>query len=290
MNFGIPKVTGVVPVIRSIFADVLGDDDTPMPVLPADLPDKVRPVAAEGVNRLIVYQGPGYAQLYIARLKRFIGRRNVDDAAFANLARLMVVRMAYHDAIGMAQLKLAEAEKGPGVPPDDVRKLRLDEVVSSLPETVADYVLWVLEYLGWLHLPVTMRFSAAGRFSLRRLKIEASLKRWRLSSIRYANERAWVERWLHMIDRSLVKQPAAVAAVVATAELVQGYGDGYIQSLRDWNLIIDNLVKPTFDGVLSCPDLAGAIAEARAAVRPDPGQAALKQTIAAIRARAGAGS
>ena len=290
MNFGIPKVTGVVPVIRSIFADVLGDDDTPMPVLPADLPDKVRPVAAEGVNRLIVYQGPGYAQLYIARLKRFIGRRNVDDAAFANLARLMAVRMAYHDAIGMAQLKLAEAEKGPGVPPDDVRKLRLDEVVSSLPETVADYVLWVLEYLGWLHLPVTMRFSAAGRFSLRRLRIEASLKRWRLSSIRYANERAWVERWLHMIDRSLVKQPAAVAAVVATAELVQGYGDGYIQSLRDWNLIIDNLVKPTFDGALSCPDLAGAIAEARAAVRPDPGQAALKQTIAAIRARAGAGS
>ena len=290
MNFGIPKVTGVVPAIRSIFADVLGDDDTPMPVLPAGLPDKVRPVAAEGVNRLIDYQGPGYAQLYIARLKRFIGRRNVDDAVFADLARLMAVRMAYHDAIGMAQLKLAEAEKGPGVPPDDVRKLRLDEVVSSLPETVADYVLWALEYLGWLHLPVTMRFSAAGRFSLRRLRIEASLKRWRLSSIRYANERAWVERWLHMIDRSLVKQPAAVAAVVATAELVQGYGDGYIQSLRDWNLIIDNLVKPTFDGVLSCPDLAGAIAEARAAVRPDPGQAALKQTIAAIRARAGAGS
>ena len=290
MNFGIPKVTGVVPVIRSIFADVLGDDDTPMPVLPADLPDKVRPVAAEGVNRLIVYQGPGYAQLYIARLKRFIGRRKVDDAAFANLARLMVVRMAYHDAIGMAQLKLAEAEKGPGVPPDDVRKLRLDEVVSSLPETVADYVLWVLEYLGWLHLPVTMRFSAAGRFSLRRLRIEASLKRWRLSSIRYANERAWVERWLHMIDRSLAKQPAAVAAVVTTAEMVQGYGDGYIQNLRDWNLIIDNLIKPTFDGALPCPDLAGAIAEARAAVRPDPGQAALRQTIAAIRARAGAGS
>ena len=141
----------------------------------------------------------------------------------------MAARMAYHDAVGMAQLKLAEAEAGPGVPADDVRKLRLDEVVSSLPERVADYVLWALEYLGWLHLPVTMRFSAAGRPSLRRLKIGASLKRWRLSSIRYANERAWVERWLHMIDRSLAKQPAAVAAVVATAEMVQGYGDGYIR-------------------------------------------------------------
>ena len=290
MNFGIAKVTGVLPAIRSIFADVLGDDDTPMPVLPAGLPDRVRPVAAEGMNRLIEYQGPGYAQLYVARLRRFIGRRNIDDAVFADVARLLAVRMAYDDAVGMAQLKLAEADAGPGVPPDDVRKLRLDEVVSSLPGMVADYVLWVLEYLGWLHLPVTMRFSAAGRLSLRRLRIEASLKRWRLSSIRYANERAWVERWLHMIDRSLTKQPAAVAAVVATAELVQGYGDGYIQNLRDWNVIIDNLIKPTFDDALSCPDLAGAIAEARAAVRPDPGQAALRQTIAAIRARAGAGS
>ena len=238
-----------------------------MPVLPADLPDKVRPVAAEGVNRLIVYQGPGYAQLYIARLKRFIGRRNVDDAAFANLARLMVVRMAYHDAIGMAQLKLAEAEKGPGVPPDDVRQAasRRGGVVAAgnggRLRALAAGVFGMAAPAGY-HAASAQ--PAASAFA-------ASKSRPRSSDggcplIRYANERAWVERWLHMIDRSLAKQPAAVAAVVATAELVQGYGDGYIQSLRDWNLIIDNLVKPTFDGALSCPDLAGAIAEARAAV------------------------
>ena len=49
--------------------------------------------------------------------------------------------------------------------------------------------------------------------------------------------------------------------------------------------IIDGLVKPTFDGVLPLPDLAGAIAEARAAIMPDPRQAALKRKIAEIRAR-----
>ena len=290
MNFGIPKVTGILAATRSIFADVLGDDNTPMPVLPAGLPDAVWPLAAEGVRRLTDYQGPGYAQLYVERLRRFVGRRNLDDAVFAEIARLMTMRMAYDDAIEMAQLQLAAAQSGRGVPPVAVRKLRLDEMVSSLPEMVADPVLWVLEYMGWLHLPVTRRFSAASRLSLRRLKIEASLKRWRLSSIRYAKERVWVERWLHMIDRSLTKQPAAVAAVVATAEMVQGFGDGYTQNLRDWNLIIDNLVKPTFDGALSCPDLAGAIAEARAAVRPDPQQAVLKRVIAGIRTQAGTGS
>lgn len=289
MSFGIPKATGVLPAIRSIFADVIGDDDSPVPALPEGLPDRVRLIAAEAVNRLIDYQGPGYAQLYVARLRRFTGRRNLDDEIFAEIARLLAVRMAYDDAIRMAQLKLAQAETGPCVPPDDVRELRLDELVSSLPRRVANPVLRALKWVGWLHRPVIKRFSAAGDFRLRRLRMEASLKRWRLTSIRYAGERVWIERWLHMIDRSLAKQPAAVAAVVATAEMVQGHGQRYAQSLRDWNLIIDHLVKPTFDGALSCPDLAGAVTEACAAVNSGPRQESLKRIIAGIRERAGAG-
>jgi hypothetical protein len=89
-----------------------------------------------------------------------------------------------------------------------------------------------------------------------------------------------------MIDRSLTKQPQAAAAIVQTATMVQGYGDAYRQGLADWHAIIDGLAKPTFDGVLPLADLAGAVAEARAAVTPDPRQAALKRTIAEIKARA----
>jgi hypothetical protein len=94
-----------------------------------------------------------------------------------------------------------------------------------------------------------------------------------------------VERWLHMIARCLDKQPQAVSAVVETATMIQGHGDPYRQGLADWHLIIDGLVKPTFDGKLPLADLAGAITEARAACMPDPRQAALKRTIALIRAR-----
>jgi len=88
-----------------------------------------------------------------------------------------------------------------------------------------------------------------------------------------------------MIDRSLTKQPAAAAAIVQTAGMIQGYGDPDRQGIADWNAIIDGLAKPTFDGVLALSDLAGAIAEARAAALPDPRQAALKRKIAEIRAR-----
>jgi len=89
-----------------------------------------------------------------------------------------------------------------------------------------------------------------------------------------------------MIDRSLTKQPAAASAIVHTATIVQGYGDAYRQGLADWHAIIDGLVKPTLDENLPLADLAAAVAEARAAVTPDPRQAALKRTIAEIRARA----
>jgi hypothetical protein len=89
-----------------------------------------------------------------------------------------------------------------------------------------------------------------------------------------------------MIGRSLAKQPGAAMAIVETASMIEGYGDSYRQGLSDWHAIIDGLVKPTFDGVLPLPDLAGAIAEARAAALPDPQQTALKHTIAEIRARA----
>jgi len=89
-----------------------------------------------------------------------------------------------------------------------------------------------------------------------------------------------------MIDRGLTKQPAAASAIVQTATMVRGYGDAYRQALADWHAIIDGLVKPTFDEDLPLADLAAAVAEARAAVTPDPRQAALKRTIAEIRARA----
>jgi len=282
-------VAGVWSSIRYLLADFIGDDGGTPPFLPDGLPDAVVPVASEGIERLIDYQGAGYAQLYVDRLKRFVGRHGVDDVLFGEIARLMAERMSYDDPIGIAQAKLAELDAGPGTPrvaSDDVRKFRRDELVEALPAAVADPLLGILEWRGWLHRPVSMRFSTAGRFGVRRLKIEAGLRRWRLFSVRYGTERVWVERWLHMIDRSLTKQPQAAAEIVQTATMIHDYGDVYRQGLADWHLIIDGLAKPTFDGALALPDLAGAIREARAAAMPDPRQAALKRKIAEIRGRA----
>jgi hypothetical protein len=278
-------VASVVSSLRYLLADLIGEDDDTLPPRPEDLPDGIAPVVDNCIRLLVDYQGTSYAELYLHRLGRFVGRGGIDAAMLGDIARLMAARMSYQDPIRIAQLKLVEHETH-GEPTGDRRKFRIDELVGALPALVAEPVLDVLEWVDWTHAPVSIRFSAASRWGIRRLKIEASLKRWRLFSVRYAKERVWVERWLHMIDRSLTRQPQATAAIIQTATMIEGYGSLYRHGLADWHAIIDGLVKPTFDGVLPLSDLAGAVAEARAAVMPDARQIALKRKIAEIRARA----
>jgi hypothetical protein len=287
-------VASVLSSLRYLLADVIGDDDAAPPFLPEGLPDSAVADVSDGIHLLIDYQGPSYAQLYVDRVRRFVGRKDVDEAMLGEIVRLLARRMSYQDPIRIAQLKLGELEAATGdprrAPADMIGKFRLDELIGALPAAVAEPVLDTLEWLGWTRMPVSIRFSAKSRWGIRRLKIEASLRRWRLFSVRYAKERAWVERWLHMISRSLDKQPGeqpgAASAMVQTATMIDGFGARYRQGFADWHAIIDGLAKPTFDGVLPLADLAGAVAEARAAAVPDPRQVALKRTIAEIRARA----
>jgi hypothetical protein len=283
---------GIVSSLRYLFADFIGEDDTEPPFLPEGLPEPVMAPASEAIHLLIDYQGPSYARLYVDRLRRFVGKQGVDAAMLTEIARLMAIRMSYEDPIRIAQLKLTELSGRPAGSTGsvDVRKLRLEELIGVLPAVIAEYVLDALEWAGWSHKRVSIRFSTKSRFGIRRLKLEAGLRRWRPLSVRFAKERVWVERWLHMIDRALTKQPQAANAIIQTATMIVGYGEVYRQGMADWNAIIDGLVKPTFDGVLALSDLAGAVAEARAAALPDPRQSALKRKIAEIRARATAGA
>jgi hypothetical protein len=285
----VPDNDGLLSSLRYLFADFLDEQDTTPPSLPDGLPDSVSSIVEDGISLLMDYQGAAYARLYVERLQRFVGRVDVSPAMLTEIARLLASRMAYQDAIRIAQSKLAQFNQT-GVRSVENVRLRFDELVDALPAVAADPVLTVLGQLGWLHKQVSIPFSTASLWGIRRLKMEAWLRRWRLFSIRYGEERVWVERWLHMIARCLAKQPQSVSAVIQTATMVQGYGDAYRQGLADWHAIIDALAKPAFDGALPLSDLASAIVEARAAAMPDPRQASLKRTIAQIRARAMSGA
>ena len=127
---------GVLSSLRYLLSDFIGDDDDAPPFLPEGLPDRAAAVVSDAIHMLIDYQGPSYARLYVDRLRRFIGRRGVDDAMLIEIARLMAMRMSYEDPIRIAQLKLAElatADSNPRLQStDDVRRFRVDELIGAL--------------------------------------------------------------------------------------------------------------------------------------------------------------
>lgn len=285
-------MAGYIDALRFTLAEMLGENDRVVVLnAPAAASPEVARALEDAAERLVIYQGRRYARLYLDRLLRFTGRRDVDDAMLLRIAELLAIRMAYEDPIRIAQLTLQEAASAPARRPmpriDHRCRFRIDEVVAALPVVVATPTLRVLDYLGWQHMPVKMRFNAAGWLGTRKLRIISWLRRWRLLSIRYAHERRWVERWLHMIDRSLAVRPEAAVAVIESATMVRGYGDAYRYGMANWTLIIDALVKPALNGGLPLPDLAQAIADARAAALPERKQTSLKRAIEAIRARCG---
>ncbi len=63
------------------------------------MPEGTAPVVSAGIDALIDYQGPSYAQLYVDRIRRFVGKPGLDAATFGEIARLMAMRMSYEDPI-----------------------------------------------------------------------------------------------------------------------------------------------------------------------------------------------
>lgn len=264
--------------VRALLGEWAGDRAQPLPPLPDGLSPQLASRAAAALVTLTDYQGVAHAGLYLQRLRRFIGKPGFDEARVARLAELMAWRMCPEDPIRIAQLVLAAERCATQSRRCDYK---LSELVSVLP---ADFGSLLLESFDWIGLSsrrTTRHYdarSAAGRF---RLRVEAGTRRWRGLSVSYARERAWVERWLHMIDRAVTKQPAAVEAVMETATMVSGSGEAYRAGLANWHALIDGLVKPTFDGDIVVPDLASAVAVARDAAQANP-EAAFKGVIAAI--------
>lgn len=265
--------------IRLLMAWLLGDDDRRVPQVPGGLPLGVALIVSKNVRLLTDYQDADYARLYLDRLGRFVGRKGIDERTLGEIATLLAMRMAYDDLIWHAQQVLVggNPERHPVAP-------TLRDIVAMLPVWLAELLVDALDWLGWTNATVTIVLTGRtwrGRLSARVL---ASLRRLRPHSVRYAQERPLVERWLHMIDRALTKQPQATWDVIETATLLHGLGEPYKRSLANWHLIINGLAKPTFDGVLPLPDLGPKLAQVCAVAVSDPSGEAVRRQIDQIKA------
>lgn len=253
-------------------------------------PAEAHAVLHEGVARLTDYQNEAYAKQYLARVNRIVGRPGADGTLVRELARHLAVRMSVEDVIRVAQLKLrdsrlmrvtreAQARQGDIVDITEYMKPGPEEVLGLLPPGLGRWALSHVRHdLSWPLKVRTTRFSG-----FLRLRLLAGLKFWRPRTLRFAEEEAWIERWLELVEQTLAIDPAAAREVVASAALVRGYADTYKRGLANWTRIMEAVVEPGLSGALPRTQFADAILQARLAAVKDPEGEALAKTIAAIR-------
>ena len=262
------------------------------PLLDA-FPAEAREVLATAIERLTDYQDRAYAWRYLARVNRFVGLPGADATFIRELARHLAVRMSVEDVIRVAQLKLraarlervtreAQASAGDIVDVTEYMKPGPEEVLGLLPPRLGRWALGRVAARGWSRWSWPLKIRTTRLSGFLRLRMLSVLRRWRPRTLRFAEEEAWVERWLAIVERTLAADTTAAREVVATAALVRGYADTYKRGLANWTRIMGEVVEPMLAGRLPRSHFADAVLQARLAATKDPEGEALADTIAAI--------
>ena len=251
-------------------------------------------IAAEGVRRLVDYQGPAYASLYLDRLERVARKAGADALLLRELARHLAVRMTFEDTIRVAQLKLKEGRverlRGESKVRDqdlivvtEFLKPGPEEIFSMLPPALGRTILRLVDRLGWREksFPMKVRTTRFGGFL--RLKMLAALRGWRPRTLRYADEQAWIERWLALVERTLAADPEVARETIETARLVKGYGETYKRGHHNWNRIVTEVIEPFLAGELPPSQFADAVLQSRLAALADPDGMRLSAVIESVR-------
>jgi len=203
-----------------------------------EFPQAARAVLIEGLRRLIDYQDPDYAALYLERLARLQRLPAADDALLAETARYLALWMSYEDTIRVADLKTRASRFDrvvSEVKVQDNQLLAINEFMHPRLEEICDTLPAALgRWLSNSRTPrrLVERFTRKGRvvatsslggFLL--LYLLAGLKRWRRGTLRFAVEDARIEQWLGRIEATAKFNPQLALEVAQCQRLVKGYGD-----------------------------------------------------------------
>ncbi|RQO44092.1 hypothetical protein DBV14_25525 [Variovorax sp. KBW07] len=268
---------GVKPSLKAFgaaFSRAQGGDDgetveaaplatpTPQPRHPAvralveraqrDFPVAVQDFLLEGVRRLIDYQDTAYASLYLDRMAVIAALPNDDGhRLLRETARHLALWMSYEDTARVAALKTratrfdrvrGEARVQPGqvLAINEYMHPRLQEICETLPGGIGR---WLMN--ATLPKKIVERFTQHGRViqtsSLRgylMLRTVAAMKRWRLSTMRYAEENRRIEEWLQRIAATAQRNPELAVELAQCQRLVKGYSDTHERGIRNYDTVM----------------------------------------------------
>jgi indolepyruvate ferredoxin oxidoreductase beta subunit len=217
-----------------------------------DFPDTARYLMLEGVRRLVDYQDPDYAGLYLDRLAKIRDLAVRDDGRLLReTARHLALWMSYEDTARVASLKTrgsrfervrgeARVQEGQLLAINEYMHPRLQEICETLPGSLGRWLL----ASGWPRRLVermtrrgrVVRTSSLAGYLM--LSAVAASARWRRSTIRYAEENRLIEDWLQRIAAAAALNPDLAVEVAQCQRLVKGYSDTHERGLRNYQAVM----------------------------------------------------
>ena len=217
-----------------------------------DFPVSAHPFLLEGVRRLIDYQDLDYAGLYLDRMAVVAALPgNHEHRLLRETARHLALWMSYEDTARVAALKTrasrfervrgeARVQAGQLLAINEYMHPRLQEICETLP---AGFGRWLMR--STLPRKFVERLTRHGRVirtsSLHgylMLRTVAAMKRWRRSTLRYAEENRRIEEWLQRIAATAAQNPELAVEVAQCQRLVKGYSDTHERGLRNYDTVM----------------------------------------------------
>jgi indolepyruvate ferredoxin oxidoreductase beta subunit len=237
----------------ALVAGLLASEDdataAPAATLPADVaaqfPPVVHAMLTLGHARMLDYQGPDYARLYVQRLAQVLAAERAADPAGAQgfattreMVRWLALWMAFDDIVRVADLKSRGTRwvrvKGEVKAGDDDLLQVYDhfkpgapEFAALLPPALAHKVLrWdrgrVLRGQSPWALP--LKIGTHSVFGMLALRVLASMKGLRVRGARYATEQAMIEKWLAGVVDGSRRDWRLGQEIALCGRLIKGYG------------------------------------------------------------------
>jgi indolepyruvate ferredoxin oxidoreductase beta subunit len=268
-------------------------------VLPDDVaakfPAVLHPLMGLAHQRLVEYQGPAYARLYVQRLERLLDAEsasaNATHPVTAETTRWLALWMAFDDIIRVADLKSrasrwdrvtqeVKAKVGDVLKVYDHFKPGVPEMAALLPQGLANKLLrWDRARVAKGQAPWALPIKVARHalWGMASLRLLASLRVLRPLGSRYQTEQALIEEWLGGIESATRQSPALGLELARCGQLIKGYGSTNERGKYNLLHILRHVCGPA--SKLPLHERAAAVAQIRQAALQDEAGQALDQAL-----------
>ncbi len=257
----------------------------------AAFPAPVAEMAAHGLAKVVDFQDIAYGAAYLDRLDRLIARDRAPWDFAREAAKYLANAMAYDDVIRVADLKTRaprfariRGEMAAGEAQvlhlTEFMHPRAEEIAGLLPRRMGERVsgspTWMARLDRWFNRGRRMRTDGIPAFLT--LWLLGGMKRWRLRTLRHAQERAHTDTWLATATEQLDRDYDLAVEILRCRRLIKGYSDTHARGLSKYDRVLDGIAL-----VAQRPDAADWARRLREAALADEAGRALDGALDTIR-------